>query len=137
MIYLQVNYCVPGNSLKVVKDRLLKRPPFIQLTPQPEFSNYDLKKDVEKALNEPLHLVDTFSGRSYHSEDGNWVMDTDDSSVTNTSTMMVFAVIGIVFCVSIGVLLIIGAVLLIFKIRNIHRRNLANRQLATTEEEHA
>ncbi|VDL59856.1 unnamed protein product [Hymenolepis diminuta] len=129
-----VNYCVPANSLKVVKDRLLKRPPFIQL---PEFSNYDLKKDVEKALNEPLHLVDTFSGRSYHNEDGNWVKDTDDSDVTNIPTMMAFAVIGISFCVCVGVLLIIGAALLIFKIRNIYRRSSANRQLTTTEEEHA
>ncbi|VDN98507.1 unnamed protein product [Rodentolepis nana] len=115
-----VNYCVPGNSLKVVKDRRVKRPPFIQL---PEFSAFDLKSDVQKALNEPLHLVDTFTGRSYHNEDGNWVEDIEDTSIMGPKAMTVFAIFGIIFVVCVGVLLVIGAALLVVKIRKIRRTN--------------
>ncbi|KAM7532684.1 hypothetical protein Aperf_G00000130110 [Anoplocephala perfoliata] len=123
-----VNYCVPGNSLKVVKDRQLKRPPFIRL---PEFSTYGTKAEVENVLNEPLRLVDVYSGRSYHREDGNWVQDADTAD-KGSLAVKAFAIIGIIFCICTVALIIIGTPLLVIRSRRKRRRNLNEQSRSTS-----
>uniref|UniRef100_A0A5K3FS21 Macrophage-expressed gene 1 protein n=1 Tax=Mesocestoides corti TaxID=53468 RepID=A0A5K3FS21_MESCO len=103
-----VNYCIPANSLKTVKERQLKRPPFIQL---PEFVDSAVGKEFEEAYNGPLRLVDASSGRVYQRDHGDWVMESREDERTSNITSVIqicAAVMGSV------VLVIVLAVIILY-----------------------
>ncbi|EUB62738.1 Macrophage-expressed gene 1 protein [Echinococcus granulosus] len=113
-----INCCIPGNSLKVVKERTLKRPPFVQL---PDFASIETPLDLQKSLNQPLRLVDTYSGRTYHNQEGEWVPDEAAAEPVNTSAsaFLIFAVV---------MLVILFVVVMGFIIHYAYRRVACSRQ---------
>ncbi|BHF68963.1 MAC/Perforin domain [Sparganum proliferum] len=65
----QVNYCTPANSIKVVQERRLQRPPFIQL---PELAAHNADPAVEKIVNGPKFFRSA-SGHHYQNVNGEWM----------------------------------------------------------------
>ncbi|KAL7058797.1 hypothetical protein AAHC03_013400 [Spirometra sp. Aus1] len=65
----QVNYCTPANSIKVVQERRLHRPPFIQL---PELTAHNVDPVVEKIVNGP-RFFKSASGHHYQNVNGQWL----------------------------------------------------------------
>ncbi|KAL5969825.1 Macrophage-expressed gene 1 protein [Taenia solium] len=84
-----INYCIPGNSLKTVKERTLKRPPFVQL---PDFASLATPLDLQKSVNQPLQLVDTYSGRIYHNREGEWVLGAAATEPVDGNTSTYFSI---------------------------------------------